>query len=162
MPNEARRKVAACALLAARSTGPIPHNAAADQFKIEVYCGGATLPSRRNTILNTLPILAAALAFATLAGPAFATDGTESANYDAAAGEAIYKKDCRACHGPTAKGVSSYPKLVDHPFEYLVDRLERYRAGEKFGPNTMLMAPRAKALSDDDIGNVAAFITSIE
>lgn len=82
--------------------------------------------------------------------------------FDAAAGETLYRKECRACHGPTAKGVSSYPRLVDQPFDYLVDRLERYRAGETFGPNTMLMAPRAKKLSDEDIGNVAKFIVSIE
>lgn len=81
---------------------------------------------------------------------------------DVAAGETLYKKECRGCHGPTAKGVSSYPKLAGQPVEYLVDRLERYRKGEKFGPNTPLMAPRAKKLSDEDIVNVANFIASIE
>ena len=40
--------------------------------------------------------------------------------------------------------------------------LERYRSGEKIGPNTMLMAPRARKLSDEDIGDVVAFITSLE
>ena len=81
---------------------------------------------------------------------------------DVAAGEALYKRECRGCHGPTAKGLASYPRLVDHPLEYLVDRLKRYRAGEKFGPNTPLMAPRAKKLSDEDIVNVANFVASIE
>lgn len=75
-------------------------------------------------------------------------------------GEALYKKNCRACHGPTAKGMASFPKLVGHPAEYLVDRLERYRAGERIGPNTSLMAPNAKNLSDDDIANLVTFIVS--
>lgn len=73
-------------------------------------------------------------------------------------GAAVYKNECRACHGPTAKGLASYPRLTGHSVEYLVDRLERYRAGEKIGPNTPLMAPRAKKLSDDDILNISTFI----
>lgn len=79
-----------------------------------------------------------------------------------AIGQKLYKKNCRACHGPTAKGVASYPKLRDQTVEYLVDKLTRYRAGEKFGPNTPLMAPRAKKLSDEDIVNISTFIASIE
>ena len=86
----------------------------------------------------------------------------DQADFDPAAGEEPYMKECRACHGPTAKGVSSYPKLVDQSAEYLVTMLERYRSGEKIGPNTMLMAPRARKLSDEDIGDVVAFITSLE
>ena len=81
---------------------------------------------------------------------------------DIDAGKATYKKSCRSCHGPTAKGLASFPKLVDKSADYIVDRLQRYRAGEKFGPNTALMAPRAKALSDDDIVNIAHFIDSLE
>jgi cytochrome c553 len=81
---------------------------------------------------------------------------------DAAAGAALYKKECRGCHGPTAKGMASYPKLRGQTVEYLTDKLTRYRAGEKFGPNTPLMAPRAKKLSDDDIVNIAQFISSLE
>ena len=81
---------------------------------------------------------------------------------DAAAGEKLYRKSCRACHGPTGKGLSSYPKLLGQSVEYLVDRLERYRKGEKFGPNTPLMAPNAKKLSDEDIVNLSAFIASFE
>lgn len=79
---------------------------------------------------------------------------------DIAAGKALYKKECRGCHGPTAKGLASYPKLIGHAEAYLVDRLERYRAGEKFGPNTPLMAPRAKKLSDDDISNIVNYIVT--
>jgi len=77
-------------------------------------------------------------------------------------GQKLYKKDCRGCHGPTAKGVSSYPKLREQTVDYLVDRLERYRKGEKFGPNTPLMAPRAKKLSDEDIINISTFIVSLD
>ncbi|MFK7871222.1 MAG: cytochrome c [Roseobacter sp.] len=81
---------------------------------------------------------------------------------DLSLGEDIYKSQCRSCHGPTAKGMASYPKLVGHPADYLTDKLKRYRAGEKIGPNTMLMAPNAQNLSDADIASIAAFITSLE
>ena len=81
---------------------------------------------------------------------------------DIEAGQSLYKKNCRACHGPTAKGLASYPKLVGQTAEYLIDRLERYRAGEKFGPNTALMRPNARKLSDEDIVNISHFIVSLE
>ena len=75
-------------------------------------------------------------------------------------GRELYKKQCRSCHGPTAKGLASYPKLAGKPLEYLVQRLEQYRAGERLGPNTPLMAPRARKLSDEDIANIANFIVT--
>lgn len=94
--------------------------------------------------------------------PAFAQESTAASLVgDVAAGEKRYKRACRQCHGPTAKGVSSYPKLVDHPVAYLVERLEQYRAGEKIGPNTPLMAPQARKLSDQHIADLAAFIVSL-
>ena len=87
--------------------------------------------------------------------------GTSQATaQDVAEGEALYKKNCRGCHGPTAKGLASYPRLVGQPPEYLVERLEKYRAGEKLGPNTPLMAPRAKKLSDEDIINIVNYIVT--
>ena len=94
-----------------------------------------------------------------IAALAFTTFGTAPAMADdMVATKKLYKKECRSCHGPTGKGLASYPKLAGHTAEYIADKLTRYRAGEKFGPNTPLMAPRAKKLSDEDIANIAAFI----
>jgi len=86
---------------------------------------------------------------------------TETSTFDIEAGAAQYKMTCRRCHGPTAKGLASFPKLAGQSQEYLSDRLERYRKGEKLGPNTGLMAPVAKELSDQDILDITHFITSI-
>lgn len=80
---------------------------------------------------------------------------------DIAAGEKLYRRNCRACHGANAKGASSYPRLTGHPAAYLIDKLERYRAGEIFGPNTPLMAQRVKKLTDQDFTNVTAYILSL-
>ena len=81
---------------------------------------------------------------------------------DVAAGEGIYQDVCRNCHGPTAKGMASFPKLAGHDPEYIASRLEQYRAGEQVGPNTALMAPHAADLSDADIENIAGYVATFE
>lgn len=88
--------------------------------------------------------------------------GTAAADADLAAGEEIYQDVCRACHGPNAGGMASFPQLSDKSEEYLVGRLEEYRAGEQVGPNSPLMWPVAADLSDADIVNIAAYIDDIE
>lgn len=80
---------------------------------------------------------------------------------DQAAGKKLYRRNCRACHGATAKGASSYPRLVGLSEGYLIDKLERYRAGEVFGPNTPLMAQRVRQLTDQDFADVVAYILSL-
>jgi cytochrome c553 len=81
---------------------------------------------------------------------------------DIEVGGNLYQKQCRQCHGPEAQGLSAYPALAGQTAEYLTDKLNRYRAGERIGPNTMLMAPNARNLSDEDIANIVGFITAIE
>lgn len=81
---------------------------------------------------------------------------------DTAAGEEIYQSVCRNCHGPSAKGMASFPKLAGQDAAYLESRLIQYREGEAVGPNTALMAPHAAALSDEDIANIAGYIAALE
>lgn len=77
---------------------------------------------------------------------------------DLAAGEAIYAKNCRSCHGPKAQGMASFPRLADKEADYLLERLTAYGNKEKVGPNSALMYPIAAKLSEDDRRNVAAYI----
>lgn len=79
---------------------------------------------------------------------------------DVAAGEAVYQKVCRNCHGRTAKGVGAFPRLVGQSAEDLETKLKKYRSGDKVGPNTALMAPHAAKLSDDDIANIASYVST--
>lgn len=81
---------------------------------------------------------------------------------DNAAGEALYVEMCTQCHGPSAKGMASFPSLAERDADYITSRLETYRAGEKVGSNSFLMIPNATDLSDDDITNLAAFIANID
>lgn len=79
---------------------------------------------------------------------------------DLSAGSEIYQSVCRNCHGPTAKGMASFPKLAGNDAEYLAIMLQEYRSGETVGYNTALMAPHAKELSDADIANLASYIAT--
>ncbi len=79
---------------------------------------------------------------------------------DLAAAEEIFRKSCRACHGNKAQGAASYPKLSDKEPENIAEMLERYRSGEKIGPNSVLMIQQAKKLSDEDIANLSVYVAT--
>ncbi len=67
---------------------------------------------------------------------------------------------CAGCHGP--QGVSTipgYPHLAGQKAGYLVASLEDFRSGDRVNP---IMGPMAKPLSDQDIGDLAAFYSSLE
>jgi cytochrome c553 len=79
---------------------------------------------------------------------------------DMEAAEKIFQKSCRACHGNKAQGASSYPKLSDKEPDYIAEKLEIYRRGEKIGPNSILMIQHAKKLSDEDIVNISVYVAT--
>ncbi|MEM9551982.1 MAG: c-type cytochrome [Pseudomonadota bacterium] len=74
--------------------------------------------------------------------------------------EKLFQKTCKNCHGPKAQGLASYPKLSDKDAAFIQMRLEQYRAGEKVGPNSPLMIPHARDLTDDEILNLATYVTT--
>ncbi|MEM8655705.1 MAG: c-type cytochrome [Pseudomonadota bacterium] len=79
---------------------------------------------------------------------------------DAEAAQSIFQKSCKACHGNKAQGASSYPALADLDPAYIATQLDRYRAGEKIGPNSILMISHAKKLSDEDIVNISIYVAT--
>ena len=79
---------------------------------------------------------------------------------DLDAAKSIFSRSCRGCHGNKAQGVASYPKLSDKTPEYIVEKLETYRAGERIGPNSVLMIQNAKGLSDLEIASLAVYVTT--
>ncbi len=101
-------------------------------------------------------------------GPQTAQDAEEEiaasddVSADLDAGEALYQGSCRNCHGPDAQGMASFPQLAGKEMSYLESRLQQYRAGERVGPNSAIMYPVARDLSDEDVVNVSAFIASID
>ena len=120
-------------------------------------------------MLKTYAIAAAAYlcSLAAWAGSHDVTDAAEKSepvamveDVDLEAAETLFSRKCRACHGNKAQGVASYPKLADKTPEYIVEKLETYRAGERIGPNSILMIQNAKDLSDEDIAGLAVYLTS--
>lgn len=87
---------------------------------------------------------------------ASASDGTLAG--DREAGKERYKKSCVNCHGAAGKGAASYPKVSGLEVSYTISKLEAYRDGVKFGPNSSLMIMMAKPLSDEEILNLAAYL----
>lgn len=79
---------------------------------------------------------------------------------DMKAAEQIFRKSCRACHGNKGQGASSFPQISDKAPQYIAEKLEIYRSGEKIGPNSILMIQHAKKLSDDDIANIAVYVAT--
>tara|TARA_R110001583_G_scaffold171966_1_gene325714 strand:- start:8255 stop:8644 length:390 start_codon:yes stop_codon:yes gene_type:complete len=70
---------------------------------------------------------------------------------------------CAVCHG--ANGVSAvpiYPNLKGQKEAYLVSALKAYKANQRQGGMSAIMAGQAAALSDDDIANLAAYYASLE
>ena len=95
----------------------------------------------------------AVVLMALLAGPAQAAG-------DAAAGK-IKANTCMGCHGipgyNNAYPTYRVPKLAGQAPEYLAAALKEYRSGQR--PHKTMQA-QASSLSDQDIDDIAAYISS--
>ena len=91
---------------------------------------------------------------------AYSGESTDSVKGDAVAGKERYLVNCFNCHGKTGKGMASFPPILGKDAEYISDRLTAYRAREKVGPNSAIMMSLASELSDDDIANLAVYISA--
>ncbi|WP_321326745.1 c-type cytochrome [Thiomicrorhabdus sp.] len=78
---------------------------------------------------------------------------------DATAGQATFAT-CVGCHGAAAEGGVG-PKLAGLPATEIISKLHAYKAGEQVGPMTSMMAPMAAGLSEADMENVAAYVSSL-
>jgi cytochrome c553 len=77
---------------------------------------------------------------------------------DKAAGEAKVKEVCAACHGVDGNSVDpSNPRLAGQWPDYLAKALRDYKSGDR---NNAIMSGFAKALSKQDIENLAAYYAS--
>lgn len=81
------------------------------------------------------------------------------AQVDALPGEAKYLA-CGACHGAQGGGGVG-PALAGQTVEYIVGRLNQYKAGEKVGSQSNLMWSQAAMLSETDIQDLAEYIKTL-
>ena len=85
--------------------------------------------------------------------------GIQVAAVDALPGEAKYAA-CGACHGSQGGGGVG-PALAGKTVEYIVGRLNQYKAGEKVGSQSNLMWGQAAGLSDQDMDDLARYIITL-
>lgn len=68
---------------------------------------------------------------------------------------------CHSCHGFNTRGAPPiYPRLANQRYVYLVNQLKKWRDGSRANDLMGQMRKVAKNMSDDDIYNVSAFLTS--
>lgn len=109
------------------------------------------------------------LAALTLSSMAYAAEGghaTAAKKVDPAKGEAIYGAGipannvaaCVACHGAAGNStITQNPKLAGQHEAYIVKQLGEFKEGKR---NNAVMGPIAKGLSDDDMKNIAAYLSA--
>ena len=109
-----------------------------------------------------MKLLASLLTAAALAAPVFsafaAGDAPKAAKPDLVKGEASFTAVCAACHGADGNSaIAANPKLSQQHPEYLVKQLQEFKSGKR---NNAIMKGFATALSDDDMRNIAYWLTS--
>lgn len=84
---------------------------------------------------------------------------------DVANGEALAKKyNCASCHGADYnKPIDpAYPKLAGQHADYLAHALKTYKRGAAaYGRNNAIMGGMVTPLSDKDIADLAAYLSSL-
>ena len=120
---------------------------------------GANDPGLAKTIKPTKTQLAALEERIKPYGMVNIEGATQVAQAPALPGEAKYMA-CGACHGAQGGGGVG-PALAGQTVEYIVGRLNQYKAGEKVGSQSNLMWGQAAMLSDTDMTDIAEYIQTM-
>lgn len=68
---------------------------------------------------------------------------------------------CHSCHGYNGRGAfPMYPRLLGQRYTYLVSQLKKWRDGSRANDSLSQMQKVAQQLTDEEIYNVATFLTS--
>lgn len=95
---------------------------------------------------------------------AHAQNANSAPQVDLARGEALYTQGdasrnvlaCVSCHGAAGNStIAQYPKLASQHGAYFAKQMADFRTAQRNDP---VMSPIAKALSDADVKNIAAFL----
>jgi cytochrome c553 len=80
--------------------------------------------------------------------------------YDAGAGQKKAEEICAACHGKDGLAeLPTVPSLAGQKNDYVVLALYQFRIGHR---PSEVMDPQAKPLTDDDLGNLAAYYSALK
>lgn len=81
---------------------------------------------------------------------------------DLTQGKGIYQKDCGGCHGRMGRGRSDFPMLVGQYPRYLKKQIDAFRRGDRPHDEPEPSKGTLMPLSETDIRNVLAYLTSIQ
>ena len=76
-------------------------------------------------------------------------------------GEAIYQKQCAACHGKTGKGRGMFPMLVGQYTNYLKRQVDLYLKGDRPHDEQGVVGV-LNGLKERDIQDILAYLTAIQ
>ncbi len=83
---------------------------------------------------------------------------TKPSQPDLVKGETTFTTVCAACHGADGNAVvPNYPKLAQQHPQYLLKQLQEFKSDKRANP---IMKGFASMLSDDDMKNVAYWVTT--
>ena len=126
-------------------------------FSLQLSGCGANDPGLAKTVGMSKDQVAAIEDRITSFHPVVNIEGsTQVAAVESMPGEAKYVA-CGACHGAQGGGGVG-PALAGASVEYIVGRLNAYKAGEKVGSQSNLMWGQAAMLSEEDISDLAEYI----
>jgi len=78
-------------------------------------------------------------------------------------GEILYfSKACSSCHGASAEGSSTYPRLANRKEKFLTEKLQKFKAGKADSVSQQMMAQFAQKLSTEDISDLAHYLSQHE
>ncbi len=75
-------------------------------------------------------------------------------------GARLFRQHCAACHGADARGTRDYARLAGQRREYLVATLTAFRDGTT-RRRSNIMAAQVKGLTNDDIADLAAYLSAL-
>lgn len=102
--------------------------------------------------------VAAALATAVFSSFANEVAAVAAPKADLAKGEASFTAICAACHAPDGNSlIAENPKLAQQHPQYIIKQLTEFKAGKR---ENAVMNGMAAALSDDDMKNIAYWVTT--
>jgi cytochrome c553 len=71
----------------------------------------------------------------------------------------FFSKGCSGCHGASAEGSSTYPKLANKEESFIIKKLTNFKAGKADSVSQQMMAQFAQKLNTKDIKNLAYFLS---
>lgn len=117
----------------------------------------AFLPCMKSMFVALLAVSAIAIVVADTAQAAVAADPAKGEAFYGTGDAARGIPACVTCHGPAGNSmIVQNPKLAGQHEDYIVKQLANFKSGDRNNP---IMTLFAKALTDDEARNIAAFLS---